>query len=139
MKLRIGLLILGMAGIMAAGFAAGGDGLEKHTVWVVPYDHSGKIEVMAGDVIELWTLPLPLIAENLDKTFRASREGGGVELVGYTLPHREGSMERLYFFKAFDAGPATLKVELLDGEGSVQGTWAYEVEVKKAVVSGSNQ
>jgi len=38
-------------------------------------------------------------------------------------------MERLYFFKAFDPGEATLKVELLDPEGQVRETWSYRVQV----------
>ncbi len=52
-----------------------------------------------------------------------------MELVGETLPHKEGTMERLFFFKAFDPGPATLKVELIGGDGAVRGTRTYQVEV----------
>ncbi|MDH4179191.1 MAG: hypothetical protein OEV33_01670 [Armatimonadota bacterium] len=101
----------------------------KHTVWVVPWDHQGLVNVQPGDVIEVWTRPLPVIPENLESRFRASKEGGGVELVGETLPHKEGTMERLFFFKAFDPGPATLKVELVNAEGEVREAWSYAVEV----------
>jgi hypothetical protein len=52
-----------------------------------------------------------------------------VELVGETLPHKEGTMERLFFFKAFDPGPATLKVELANAEGEAREAWSYAVEV----------
>ena len=101
----------------------------KHTVWVVPWDHQGPVRVQPGDVIEVWTRPLPVIPENLESRFRASREGRGVELVGETLPHKEGTMEHLFFFKAFDPGPATLKVELVNAEGEVREALSYAVEV----------
>ncbi len=101
----------------------------KRAVWIVPWDHEGLVRVQPGDVIEVWTRPLPLIAENLDVRFRASKEGRGVELVGETLPHKEGTMERLFFFKAFDPGPAVLKVELLRADGEVRETFTYRVEV----------
>ena len=103
--------------------------MSKRTVWIVPYDYQGTLRVQPGDVIELWTWPLPLVPDNLESRFRASKEGSGVELVGETLPHKEGTMERLYFFKAFDPGPATLKVELLNADGTVRETRTYQVEV----------
>jgi len=101
----------------------------KHTVWVVPWDHQELVSVQPGDVIEVWTRPLPVIPENLESRFRSSKDGRGVELVGETLPHKEGTMERLFFFKAFDPGPATLKVELVYADGEVRETWSYAVEV----------
>jgi hypothetical protein len=52
-----------------------------------------------------------------------------VEYIGETLPHKEGTMERLFFFRAFEAGPATLTVELLNKDGTVRETWTYQVEV----------
>jgi len=103
--------------------------VSKGTVWIVAHDCEEPLKVAAGDVIEVWTQPLPVIPENLETRFRASREGRGVELVGETLPHKEGTMERLFFFKAFDPGPATLKVELLDAKGEVRETRTYQVEV----------
>jgi len=104
-------------------------GVPKHTVWVVPWDHEGTLQVEPGDVIEVWTEPLAVIPANLEARLRASKVGQGVELVGEALPHREGTMERLYFFKAFDPGPATLKVELLNADGTVRETRTYRVEV----------
>jgi len=104
-------------------------GVSKHTVWVVPWDHEGTLQVEPGDVIEVWTEPLAVIPANLEARLRASKVGQGVELVGEALPHREGTMERLYFFKAFDPGPATLKVELLNADGTVRETRTYRVEV----------
>ena len=104
-------------------------GVSKHTVWVVPWDHKGTLQVEPGDVIEVWTEPLAVIPANLEARLRASKVGQGVELVGEALPHREGTMERLYFFKAFDPGPATLKVELLNADGTVRETRTYRVEV----------
>jgi len=101
----------------------------KHTVWVVPWDHQELVRVQPGDVIEVWTRPLPVIPENLESRSRASKDGRGVELVGETLPHKEGTMERLFFFKAFDPGPATLKVELVNAEGDVREAWSYAVDV----------
>ena len=101
----------------------------KATVWIVPWDHEGTLRVQPGDVVELWTRPLGLLPENLDARFRASKVGRGIELVGETLPHKEGTMERLYFFKAFDPGAATLKIELLNGDGTVRETRTYQVEV----------
>jgi hypothetical protein len=106
--------------------------MSKHTVWVVPWDCQEVIRVQPGDVIEVWTRPLPVIPANLEARFRASKLGRGVELVGETLPHKEGTMERLYFFKAFDPGPATLKVDLLDRDGQLQETFSYRVEVQAA-------
>jgi len=104
-------------------------GVSKHTVWVVPWDHEGTLQVEPGDVIEVWTEPLAVIPANLEARLRASKVGQGVELVGEALPHKEGTMERLYFFKAFDPGPATLKVELLNADGTVRETRTYRVEV----------
>jgi hypothetical protein len=104
-------------------------GVSKHTVWVVPWDHEGTLRVEPGDVIEVWTEPLAVIPANLEARLRASKVGQGVELVGEALPHKEGTMERLYFFKAFDPGPATLKVELLNADGTVRETRTYRVEV----------
>jgi len=85
--------------------------------------------VRPGDVIELWTRPVPLTAETLEAEFRASRSGRAVDQVGEALPRREGAMERMYYFKAFEPGSATLTVELLDAEGRVLDTWRYPVEV----------
>lgn len=104
-------------------------GVSKHTVWVVPWDHEGTLRVEPGDVIEVWTEPLAVIPANLEARLRASKVGQVVELVGEALPHKEGTMERLYFFKAFDPGPATLKVELLNADGTVRETRTYRVEV----------
>jgi len=117
-------------GVVAVGLVwAGSGGMSKGTLWIVPYDCEETVRVQAGDMIELWTEPLSVIPENLESRFRASKVGQGVELVGETLPHREDTMERLYFFKAFEPGPATLKVELLDMDGTVRETRAYHVEV----------
>jgi hypothetical protein len=125
---RAAWLAVGLA--MAAGLVCAETGqLSKRTVWIVPYDYRETLRVSPGDVIEVWTKPLAVIPENLEARFRASREGRGVELVGEVLPHREGTMERLYLFKAFDPGPAVLKVEMLNREGEVQQTWTYPVEV----------
>ena len=52
-----------------------------------------------------------------------------MELVGETLPHKEGTMERLFFFRAFDPGPATLTIELLNADGEARQTWSYHVVV----------
>ncbi len=114
------------------------DPMRKHTVWVVPWDYREVIRVQPGDVIEIWTRPLPVIPANLEARFRASKLGRGVELVGETLPHKEGTMERLYFFKAFDPGPATLKVELLDRDGQVRETFTYRAEVQPAAGSDAS-
>jgi len=118
------------SGAVAAGLLfAETTSVSKHTVWVVPWNHQGTLRVQSGDVIEVWTRPIPFIPENLDVRFRASKVGPGVDLVGDTVPHKEGSMERLYFFRAFDPGPAVLKVEQVDGDGKVCETWTYQVEV----------
>jgi hypothetical protein len=101
----------------------------ERTLWIVPYDHEGTLQVRPGDMIEVWTQPLPVIPENLEARFRASKVGQGVEMVGETLPHKEGTMERLYFFKAFDPGPAALRIELIEMDGTVRGSRTYEVEV----------
>jgi len=116
--------------ITAYGFAAGGPAVQKHVVWVIPYDYTGGISVAKGDVIELWSAPLPMTFRNLEAAFRAAKAGQGVELIGSTLPHQEGTKTRLFFFKAFEAGPAKLKVELLNKDQSVRQTWIYKVEVK---------
>jgi len=123
--LGIPLLGVGILGILYAGTAQ----MSQRTVWIVPYDHQGTLRVQPGDVIELWTEPLALIPDNLESTFRASKTGAGVELVGEALPHKEGTMERLFFFKAFEPGPATLKVELVHADGRVLNTSTYKVEV----------
>ena len=122
--LPLGLAVLG-AGLLCAETAQ----VTQRTVWIVPHDCQGTLRVQPGDVIELWTWPLPLVPDNLESRFRASKEGRGVELVGETLPHKEGTMQRLYFFKAFEPGPATLKVEVIDGGGAVRATRTYQVEV----------
>jgi len=123
----VAVLALGAA---AAGLLLAETGqVTKRALWIVPWDHEGLLRVQRGDVIEVWTKPLAVVPENLESRFRASKEGRGVELVGETLPHKEGTMERLYFFKAFDPGPATLKVELLGADGTVRETFTYPVEV----------
>lgn len=123
--LGIALLAGGILGILYAGAPQ----VSQRTVWIVPYDHQGTLRVQPGDVIELWTEPLALIPDNLESTFRASKAGPGLELVGEALPHKEGTMERLFFFKAFEQGAATLKVELVHADGRVLNTWTYKVEV----------
>lgn len=123
--LGLPLLGVGILGILYAGTAQ----VSQRTVWIVPYDHQHTLRIQPGDVVELWTEPLALIPDNLESTFRASTAGPGVELVGEALPHKEGTMERLFFFKAFEPGPATLKVELVHAEGAVRNTWTYQVEV----------
>jgi len=123
--LGIALLGVGILGILYAGTAQ----VSQRTVWIVPYDDQGTLRLQPGDVIELWTEPLALIPDNLESTFRASKTGAGVELVGEALPHKEGTMERLFFFKAFEPGAATLKVELVHADGAVRNTWTYKVEV----------
>jgi hypothetical protein len=129
---RFLLLALGII-VLAAGFLYGEVAeVTKRTVWIVPYDHAGTLRVQPGDVIEVWTTPLPLVPDNLESRFRASTEGRGIELVGETLPHKEGTMERLYFFKAFEPGPAAIVVELVHRDGTVRDTWRYEVEVADA-------
>jgi len=120
----LGLVALGV-GILYAKTTP----VTQRTVWIVPCDYQQTIRVHPGDVIELWTEPLAVIPQNLESRFRASKVGQGMELVGETLPHKEGTMERLFFFKAFDPGPATLKVELIDGGGAVRATRTYQVEV----------
>jgi len=122
--LPVGLALLA-AGLLYAETAQ----VSKRTVWIVPYDHQGTVRVEPGDVIELWTEPLAVIPENLESRFRASKTGSGIELVGETLPHKEGTMERLFFFKAFEPGLAALKVELVHAEGRILRTWTYQVEV----------
>jgi hypothetical protein len=120
----VGLCVLA-AGLIYAGTSA----VSKQTLWIVPYDYQGTLQVQTDDAIEVWTEPLAVIPANLESRFRASRTGRGVELIGDTLPHREGTMERLFLFKAFDPGPAALKVELVGGDGQVRSTRTYAVEV----------
>jgi hypothetical protein len=135
--MRQALWLTLVVGAAAVGtLYAGAHLLARHTVWVVPWDCKEIIRVEPGDVIEVWTRPLAVIPENLEARFRASKVGRNVELVGETLPHREGTMERLYFFRAFEPGPATLKVELLDRSGEVRETFTYAVEVQPA--AGTN-
>jgi len=124
--LTLALLGAGILGILYAGAAQ----VSQRTVWIVPYDYEATLRVQPGDVIELWTEPLALIPDNLESTFRASKAGPGVELVGETLPHKEGTMERLFFFKAFEPGAATLEVELVHADGRVLNTWTYQVQVE---------
>ena len=124
------LLILALLGATILGILyAGAAQVSQRTVWIVPYDHEATLRVQPGDVVELWTEPLALVPDNLESTFRASKAGPGVELVGQALPHKEGTMERLFFFKAFEPGAATLKVELVHADGRVLNTWTYQVEV----------
>lgn len=122
--LLVGLALLGV-GLLYAETAK----VSKRTVWIVPHDYQGSLRVQPGDVIELWTWPLALVPDNLESRFRASKEGSGVELIGETLPHKEGTMERIYFFKAFEPGAATLKVELVHMDGAVMDARTYNVEV----------
>lgn len=133
MRTKIVLSALLVVTVIVASCLAKGEAMNKHTLWVVPWDHTGRVEVASGDMIELWTKPLPLIAENLDVRWRAEAEGRGVELVGQSLPHKEGTMERLFFFKAFEECEAALKVDLLGADKKVRETWRYEVIVKKRV------
>lgn len=129
------VLVAAVAAAIVAGIVwAGPSQMTQATVWVVPWDQQGVIEARAGDVLEVWTRPLALVPENLEASFRAKKEGRGVELVGEALPHKEGTMERLYFFKVFEPGPATLTIELVERDGSVRETFSYRVE---AVAPGS--
>ncbi len=130
--MRQALWLALVVGAAVGTLCAGAHLLARHTVWVIPWDYKETIRVQPGDVIEVWTRPLPVIPENLEARFRASKVGRGVELVGETLPHREGTMERLYFFRVFEPGPATLKVELLGRNGEVRETFTYAVEVRPA-------
>ena len=123
------LSLLGLAAVGAGLLYAGSSEMSKRTVWIVPYDCQDALQVQPGDVIEVWTRNLPVIPDNLEARFRASKVGTGVELVGETLPHKEGTMQRLFFFKAFDPGPATLKVELVNMDGAVREAWSYQVQV----------
>jgi hypothetical protein len=134
--MRQALWLALVVGAAAGTLYAGAHLLPRHTVWVVPWDCTETIRAEPGDVIEVWTRPLAVIPENLEARFRASKVGRNVELVGETLPHREGTMERLYFFKVFEPGAATLKVELLDRKGEVRDTFTYAVEVQPA--AGTN-
>lgn len=128
----MGRLVWPLAGFAAAAAVilyAGTAQVSKRTVWIVPYDCQQTLRVQPGDVIEVWSEPLAVIPQNLESRFRASKVGGGVELVGEALPHKEGTMERLFFFKAFEVGPATLRVDLIGGDGAVRETRSYRVEV----------
>lgn len=136
--LALGVVVLAIALLyVETGSSGPATQVSKRTVWIVPHDCQGTLSVQTGDVIELWTWPLPVIPENLESRFRASKIGRGVEFVGETLPHKEGTMERLYFFKAFDPGPATLKIELLAADGAVRETRTYQVEVIAPQTSSS--
>ena len=126
---RLLWLAVGLAALGAGCLYAGSNGLVKRTVWIVPHDHQGELRVGTGDVIEVWTRPLAVIPDNLESRFKASSVGRAVDLVGEGLPHKEGTMERIYFFKAFEPGSATLKVELTGADGQVRETRTYEVEV----------
>lgn len=133
MRTKIILSALLVVTVIAAACLAKGEAMNRHTLWVVPWDNTGKVKIAPGDMVELWTKPLPLIAENLDVRWQADAEGRSVELVGQSLPHREGTMERLFFFKAFEEGEAALEVDLLGADNDVRETWRYEVIVKKTV------
>lgn len=125
-------LTLGLSLIVVGVLAAEGVEVEQRTAWIVPHDYDGVLRVQPGDVIEVWTQPLPLIPANLESRFRASTEGAGVELVGEALPRKEGTMERLFYFKAFEPGPAALTIELVHRDGTVRETRTYQVEVEAA-------
>jgi hypothetical protein len=134
MKRFIGLFAVVMVLVIAACcIGAGGTGVVKHTVWVIPYDFTNPLTVAPGDIIELRTTRLPLIADNLGISFNTSVTAthNNVEQIGSGLPHREGTMERSFFYKAFDAGAATLSVSLLNADKTVRQTWSYKVVVKK--------
>jgi len=126
------LLGLGILVYAAGTMCAQPRGVSQGTLWMIPWNHDGVVRVQAGDVVEIWTKPLPIIPENLEARFRASKDGRGIEFLGETLPHKEGTMERLYFFKAFDPGTATAKIDLVGREGNVMETFAYEIEVLAA-------
>lgn len=131
MKAKIVLLVVCMVvsmGILA--FAVGKVVVQKHTVWTLPADYSGTLTIARGDVIEVRTVKLPMIRENLDIDFQASKKGSGIEFVGSVFPHKEGTTERLFLFKAFDAGTATIKIELLNADKSTRTIWNYTIRVK---------
>ncbi len=122
--LAVVLVILATAGFVWSGAST----VKSATLWVVPWDYEGVIEARPGDVIEVWTRPLPVIPENLEARFRPSVSGDAVAYIGDVLPPKEGTMERLFFFKVFAPGEARLQVELVDGDGSVREVRCYQIE-----------
>ena len=131
MRMVIGVLLISLL-VMSVVWCLGGEStnVKKFAVWVVPYDHVGRISVNKGDVIELWTSPLPVIPDNLDVEIRVTKQGQGIQQIGHILPSKEGTMERIYYFKAFNPGLANLKVELINEDGAIRKTWTYEVDVR---------
>jgi len=100
-------------------YATGGD-VEKRNFIIVSYDHRDTIHVAVGDMVQFNAKNLPLIPQNLNKTFSVSYDKEFIRLIANIPLDVEGPMGREVYVKPLKSGTTQVKILLLEGKTTVE-------------------
>lgn len=102
----------------------------KKNLFIIKSTNKMPVEITIGDVIQVETVMLPLIPENLGKTFEFEYDKSKLRLLAATPPSGEGTMGKEIYFKAEEVGSASVKTFLLDEEGKIIESYEYTIIIK---------
>jgi hypothetical protein len=123
MKNKYLLLLVSVFALLFLGSsllcATGGD-VEKRNFIIVSHDHRETIHVAVGDIVQFNAKNLPLIPDNLNKSFSVSYDREFIRLIANIPLDVEGPMGREVYVKPLKAGKTKLKILLLEGKTTVE-------------------
>ena len=111
----IALVFLGLS----ISCATGGD-VKKGNFMIVSYDHRDAVHVAVGDMVQLNAKNLPMIPDNLAKSFGLSYDQEFIRLIANIPLDVEGPMGREVYVKPLKSGTTQVKILLMEGKTKVE-------------------
>lgn len=99
--------------------ATGGD-VKKGNFIIVSYGNRDAIHVAVGDMVQLNAKNLPMIPDNLGKSFGLSYDQEIIRLIANIPLDVEGPMGREVYVKPLKQGTTQVKIFLLEGKTKVE-------------------
>jgi hypothetical protein len=99
--------------------ANGGD-MEKRNFYIVSYDHRDTIRVAVGDMVQFNAKHLPMIAQNLNKSYGLHYDREYIRLISNAPLDVEGPIGREVYVKPVKAGTTQVKILLQEGKKTIE-------------------
>jgi len=120
----IALLFLGSSMLYATGGI-----VEKRSFVIVSHDHRETIHVAVGDIVQFNAKNLPLIPDNLSKSFDVSYDREFIRVIANIPLDVEGPMGREVYVKPLKPGKTQFKILLLEGKTTV-AEYVFTLQIK---------
>lgn len=109
--------------------SAAGGYVEKRNFIIVSHDYREIIHVAVGDIVQFNAKNLPLIPDNLNKSFNVSYDREFIRVIANIPLDVEGPMGREVYVKPLKPGKTQFKILLLEGKSTVE-EYVFTLQIK---------